>query len=207
MCQTFSCNYFKSNFFSLIIRFKVNFIHFPHAFALVSLRSFSVLNSRLPGPRWWARSHIVLEYNIENMRFIRLLLANQIAYIFRSNDKKEVHCVKWIHPRLSLSYPHVFLQYYGFSHAFISIEVISFFLFLCKLPLFIRFTNGWQIYVKKLTKDWKKRKPMFVDIYIILNFDFLTMFTYLFELNKQKVESVIFSVNNKYFCLKYFESS
>ena len=29
----------------------------------------------------------VLEYNNENMRFIRLLLANQIAYIFRSNDK------------------------------------------------------------------------------------------------------------------------
>ena len=28
----------------------------------------------------------ILEYN-ENMRFIRLLLANQIAYIFRSDDK------------------------------------------------------------------------------------------------------------------------
>ena len=29
----------------------------------------------------------VLEYNNENMRFIRLFLANQIAYISRSNDK------------------------------------------------------------------------------------------------------------------------
>ena len=31
---------------------------------------------------------IVLEYNNENIRFIRLLLANQIAYIFRSNNDK-----------------------------------------------------------------------------------------------------------------------
>ena len=28
------------------------------------------LNSLLPSPRWWARSHIVLEYNNENMRFV-----------------------------------------------------------------------------------------------------------------------------------------
>ena len=47
----------------------------------------SVLNSRLPGPRWQARSDIVTEYNNENMRLICLLLANQISYIFRSNDK------------------------------------------------------------------------------------------------------------------------
>ena len=65
----------------------LNFIHFSHAFALVSLRISSVLNSRLPGPRWRARFHIVLEYNNENTGFIRLLLANQIAYIFHSNDK------------------------------------------------------------------------------------------------------------------------
>ena len=32
-------------------------------------------------------SHIVLEYNNENMRFIRIFLANQIAYIFRSIEK------------------------------------------------------------------------------------------------------------------------
>ena len=63
----------------------MNFIYFPHSFApLVSLRISSVLNSHLLGPRWWARFHIALEYNNENMRFIRLLLANQIAYIFRS---------------------------------------------------------------------------------------------------------------------------
>ena len=35
------------------------------------------------------RGYIVLEYNIENMRFIRFLLANisDFAYIFRSNGK------------------------------------------------------------------------------------------------------------------------
>ena len=31
-------------------------------------------------------------YNNENMRFIRYLLANQIAYIFRSNDKANSIC-------------------------------------------------------------------------------------------------------------------
>ena len=35
-----------------------------------------------------ARFHFILKYKNENMRFIRLLLANQIAYIFRSNDKE-----------------------------------------------------------------------------------------------------------------------
>ena len=69
--------FLKSNFFSLIIWFKVNFIHFSYAFALDSLKISSVLNSRLPGLQWRARSHIVLEYNIENMRFIRLLLLSQ----------------------------------------------------------------------------------------------------------------------------------
>ena len=41
---------------------------------------------------WWRiRGHIVPEYNNENMRFICLLLANQIAYIFRSNDNTRYH--------------------------------------------------------------------------------------------------------------------
>ena len=71
---------------NLIIYIIVIFIRFHNGFALDSLKISSVLNSRLPGPRWRAQSHIVLEYNNENMRFIRLLLANQIAYIFRSND-------------------------------------------------------------------------------------------------------------------------
>ena len=40
----------------------------------------------------------ILEYNNENKRFIRLLLANKIAYIFRSNDNErkgyfKMHCV------------------------------------------------------------------------------------------------------------------
>ena len=54
----------------------------------------SVLNSRLPSPQWWSRSHIVLKYNNENVRFIRLLSANRIAYIFRSNGKILYH--NWI---------------------------------------------------------------------------------------------------------------
>ena len=51
-------------------------------FVLDLLNIFSVLNSRLPGPRWRARSHIVFVYNDKKMIFIRLLLANQIGYIF-----------------------------------------------------------------------------------------------------------------------------
>ena len=50
--------------------------------------NFFVLNYRLPGPRWRTRSRFVLEYNNENMTFISLLLANSMAYIFRSNDKE-----------------------------------------------------------------------------------------------------------------------
>ena len=77
-------------FFQIKFFFSYYFIQselhlFPSCFALVSLRISSLSNSHLPGFRW-AQFHIVLEYNIENMRFIRLL-ANQIAYIFRSNDK------------------------------------------------------------------------------------------------------------------------
>ena len=60
----------------------VIFIYFYNALVLVSVKTSSGLNSSLSGPRWRARSHIVLENNDENMRFIRLLLANQIAYIF-----------------------------------------------------------------------------------------------------------------------------
>ena len=71
----------------LLLDSKLTSSIFFHAFALVSLWISSVLNSRFPGPRKRALSHIVLEYNNENMRFIRLLLANQIPYIFRSNDK------------------------------------------------------------------------------------------------------------------------
>ena len=79
--------FFQIKILYFIILYYSNFIDFYNVFTQDSLKISSVLNSRLPGPRWWARSHIVLEYNIENMRFIRLLLANEIAYIFRSNDK------------------------------------------------------------------------------------------------------------------------
>ena len=82
--DVFLSNRFLSYYF-MLQKFSFIFIMFMHA--LDSLKISSILNSRLPGPRWRARSHIVLEYNNENMRFIRLLLANQIAYIFRSNDK------------------------------------------------------------------------------------------------------------------------
>ena len=77
---------FKSKFSLLLFYITVIFIHFYNVFALDSLKISSVLSSRLPGPRWRARSHVVLEYNNENMRSIRPLLANQIAYIFRSNE-------------------------------------------------------------------------------------------------------------------------
>ena len=73
----------------LLFYVTVIFINFYNVFALNSVKIFSVLNSRLPGFRWRAQSCIVLEYNNENMRFIRLpLLVNQIVYISRSNDKK-----------------------------------------------------------------------------------------------------------------------
>ena len=68
----------------LLFCITVIFIYFYNVFVLNSLKISSILNSRLPGPRWRARFHIVLEYNNEIMRFIRFLLANQIAYIFRS---------------------------------------------------------------------------------------------------------------------------
>ena len=34
-------------------------------------------------------SHIVLKYNNGNMTFLRLLLANQVTYVFHSNDKED----------------------------------------------------------------------------------------------------------------------
>ena len=71
------------NFYLIFLYITVIFTHFYNVFALDSPKIFSVFNSCLPGPRW---SHIVLEYNNKNMRFIRLLIANQIACIFRSND-------------------------------------------------------------------------------------------------------------------------
>ena len=77
----------NQNFLSILFYFTLIFIHFYNVFALDLLKISSVLNSRLPGPQWRARSHIVLEYNNENMRFICLLLVHQIAYIFRSIDK------------------------------------------------------------------------------------------------------------------------
>ena len=64
----------KSKFSIFLFNIIVIFIHFYNVFALDSLKISSVLNSRLPGPRSLARSHIVLEYNNENMPFIRLLL-------------------------------------------------------------------------------------------------------------------------------------
>ena len=73
-----SCNSFKQ-FFLSYLRLKLIIIHFSNVFALASLKIFYIL----PGHQW---SHIVLEYNNENMRLIRLLLANQIAYIFPSDD-------------------------------------------------------------------------------------------------------------------------
>ena len=89
---------FKSKFSILLFYITEIFIHFCNVFALDSLKIASVLNSRLPGPRWWTRFHIVLEYNIENMRFIRLLLANQIAYILAlmiSNSYCTVQSTIW----------------------------------------------------------------------------------------------------------------
>ena len=79
---------FKSKFSILLFYITVIFIHFYNVFAPDWLKISSVLNYCLPGFRWWARFHIVLVYNNEDMRFIRLLLANQTAYIFRSNDKR-----------------------------------------------------------------------------------------------------------------------
>ena len=83
----YRCISFKLKFSFLLFYVTANFIHFYNVFALDSLEIHSVLISRLPGLRWRARSHIELEYNNENMRFTPLLLANQIAYIFCSNDK------------------------------------------------------------------------------------------------------------------------
>ena len=82
-----SCKSYKKN---CVFYITVIFIYFYNVFVLDSLKISSILNFRLPGPRRRARSHIVLGYNNENMTFIRLLLANQIAYIFRSNDKSNI---------------------------------------------------------------------------------------------------------------------
>ena len=45
------------------------------------------LHCRLPDPLGERDFIFCTQYNMENMRFIDLLLANQIAYIFRANDK------------------------------------------------------------------------------------------------------------------------
>ena len=82
MFQTY---FFQIKIFYLIILYYSNFHPFL-CFALDSLK-ITVLNSRLPGPGWQAQPHLVLEYNNENTKFIRLLLTNHIAYIFRSNDE------------------------------------------------------------------------------------------------------------------------
>ena len=73
---------FLSNQIFVFILYKVVFIQFSNVFALVSLKISFVLNSRLPGPRWRAWSHIVLEYINENMTFIRLLLAKSNCLYF-----------------------------------------------------------------------------------------------------------------------------
>ena len=62
----------------LLFYFTVIFIHFYNVFGLDSLNPRTLAYQA----RWRVRSYILLEYNNENMRFIRLLLANQIAYIF-----------------------------------------------------------------------------------------------------------------------------
>ena len=73
-------------FYFLLFYITVIFIHF-FVFALDSLKITSVLNSRLPGPRWRA-PHICTRVQYWNfLRFIRLLLANQIACIFRSKAR------------------------------------------------------------------------------------------------------------------------
>ena len=78
----------NQNFFSIFYT-TVIFIYFYNVFGQDLLKISSVLNSPLPVPWWRAQSHIVLEYNNENMRFIRLLLANQIAHTFRSIVKRK----------------------------------------------------------------------------------------------------------------------
>ena len=77
--------FFQIKISLLLFYITIILIHFCNVFAL-SLKISSVLNTRLPGSQLRARYHIVLEYNNENTRFIRLPLANQFAYIFRSND-------------------------------------------------------------------------------------------------------------------------
>ena len=81
----FQMYFFQIKISFLLFYMTIIFIHFCNVFAL-SLKISSVLNTRLPGSQLRARYHIVLEYNNENTRFIRLPLVNQFAYIFRSND-------------------------------------------------------------------------------------------------------------------------
>ena len=66
----------------LLFYITVIFIHFYNVFAL-KFDSPKISSVLMPS----AVSHILLEYNNENMRFILLLLTNQIAYIFRSDEE------------------------------------------------------------------------------------------------------------------------
>ena len=71
-------------------------IFIPVIFILVFVvKISSILNSRLPGPRSRAQSHIVLEYNNENMIFIRLLIANQIALMIIILKMVRLFFLKW----------------------------------------------------------------------------------------------------------------
>ena len=71
-------------------------IFIPVIFILVFVvKISSILNSRLPGPRSRAQSHIVLEYNNENMIFIRLLIANQIALMIIFLKMVRLFFLKW----------------------------------------------------------------------------------------------------------------
>ena len=74
----------KSNLIIFIL--SVIFIHFSNVFALDSLKISSSLNCRLPGPQWRMRSHIVLEYNNENMRFLSPSLNQSNRLYFCSDD-------------------------------------------------------------------------------------------------------------------------
>ena len=66
-----------------ILLFTVIFTHFYNVFALDSLK----ISFAYQAPDNEHGRIFYSEYNNENMRFIRLLLANQITYIFGSNDK------------------------------------------------------------------------------------------------------------------------
>ena len=88
-------------------------------------QDFLCLELSLTRPRWRAWSHIVLEYNNENMRFIRPLLAIQIAYIICSNDNKE----KRKHLSENLTQACIFVQTF-FLFCFFLFHFLFFFIYL-----------------------------------------------------------------------------